>query len=222
MKKLYLSLFFGIWIGCSPPAIPEPDPAVLLAPDNLDSCTTAFSINDTTSQVTFRWRAALYTDSYELVVENSQTGQQYKEQTMLQTTNMVLDKGFPYEWWVLSLSEASLVEARSTSWRFYLESDTIANHIPFATLLLQPSEGAIIPSGEVFFEWKGHDLDAEALRYTFYLGESIDTMQILEADTTATIYQQSLTSPGTYYWAVTTIDSQGNSARSVPFSFQVE
>lgn len=220
-QKLLLVLLLGV-IRCSPPSIPDPESAMLIAPENLDSCTTAFSLNGNQSQVTFRWGQALHADAYELIVTNSLTGQQTKEQTALQTINLVLDKGYPYAWKVLSLSDASLVETSSASWHFYLEANPSESHLPFATLLQFPEDEETVALGDVTFRWEGNDLDSTRLVYDFYFGESPDELQLNASALATDSFTLSINFTGTYYWKVDTIDEVGNRASSQPFLFRVE
>lgn len=220
-EKLLIILLLSV-VSCSPPPIPDPEAVKLLSPENLNECTSAYSINDSQSQVTFRWSQSLHTDTYELVVVNSQTRQQKKEQTTLQTLNMVLEKGYPYEWRVLSLSDASLVETTSASWQFYLESNADVSHIPFATFLLSPPNKATVNSGTIDFQWEGNDLDSEALKYDFYFGPSIDELEPQVTSLSAETYSFSIDEVGTYYWKVDTIDATGNRASSIPYILTVQ
>ena len=72
MNRLAL-LLLVLLIGCGPDPIPDPQPADLISPSNLDTCTTASRVNDFESQVRFQWTAPLHSDSYELVIQNSIT-----------------------------------------------------------------------------------------------------------------------------------------------------
>ena len=45
MKKVLLCMIL-IVLGCGPDPIPDPESVNLVAPDNLESCTTASRVND--------------------------------------------------------------------------------------------------------------------------------------------------------------------------------
>lgn len=220
MRKLFLYFLPLLIITCSKPSIPEPEAAVLLAPDNLDSCTTAFSVNSTQSQVSFRWSTALHTDQYTLVVRNIDTNQEVKESTPVTTLNQVLEKGFAYQWWVVSSSEQSLTEVRSGSWQFYLEGSVSGQHLPFATRLINPSDDEILSTGSVEFSWEGNDLDGGVLRYSLFLGTSIENLTAVAEKISTNSHVETL-DEGVYFWKVTTFDSDGNSASSVTYRLQV-
>ena len=218
-KRLSLALILLI-VGCSKPGIPAPEAAILLAPDNLASCTTSFVVNANQSRVTFRWQQALHTDTYELVIREISSNQQYKETTSLTSFNKILDRGSAYEWWVISLSEASLVESQSEQWQFYVEGNSIAQHLPFATQLVFPANDAIVEPGVVIFEWEGNDLDNDPMNFTFYLGTNTTNLLPLIENTVETTFSHSLET-GRYFWKVVTFDTQGNSASSIPFVLNV-
>lgn len=218
--QAYLLAFLFLY-ACGKEVIPDPEAVSLLSPSNLESCTTAFEIDTDRSQVSFRWSASLHSDTYELVVRNISSGQEYKEFTSTTTLNQVLERGFAYQWWVVSSSEVSLVETSSEKWQFYLEGTVEGDHLPFATQLLFPLEGATVSPGAIQFEWEGFDLDEENVRYSFYLGSDLDSMQLLETAISATSLTLTL-ARGNYYWKVVTIDPNGNSASSVAYQLQVQ
>ena len=74
MKKWMLFCIGFALYSCGPEPIPDPGIVQLVAPKNLDLCTTADKLNDSESQVKFVWNAALNTDDYELVIRNQRTG----------------------------------------------------------------------------------------------------------------------------------------------------
>ena len=220
MIKQSLLVLILLMIGCSKPGIPAPEAAILLAPDNLAPCTTAFIVNANQSRVTFRWQQALHTDTYELVIRNISSSQQAKEMTSLTSLNKILDRGAAYEWWVVSLSEASLVESQSEQWQFYVEGNSIAQHLPFATQLIFPANEATVEPGIVIFEWEGNDLDNDPMNFTFYLGTNTTNLLPLIENTVETTFSHSLET-GRYFWKVVTFDTHGNSASSIPFILNV-
>lgn len=221
MKTQGYLLLFLFLCACGKEVIPDPKAVSLLSPANLESCTTAFEIDADRSQVSFRWGASLHSDAYELVIRKISSGQEYKEITPNTTLNQVLDRGFAYQWWVVSTSEVSLVETSSEKWQFYLEGTVEGDHLPFATQLILPQDEAIKSPGTIQFQWQGFDLDEENLRYSFYLGSDLDAMQLMETAISATNLTLTLT-VGNYYWKVVTIDASGNSTSSVPYQLQVQ
>ena len=220
MIKRWLLVLILLIVGCSKPGIPDPEAAILLAPDNLAPCTTAFIVDANQSRITFRWQQALHTDTYELVIRNISSSQQSKEMTSLTSLNKILDRGAAYEWLVVSLSEASLVESQSEQWQFYVEGNSIVQHLPFATQLVVPANEASVEPGIVVFEWEGNDLDNDPLNFTLYLGTSTTNLLPLIENTVETTFSYSLET-GRYFWKVVTFDTEGNSSSSVPFMLNV-
>ena len=82
MKRLFV-LVILLFLTCGPEPIPDPEPALLILPDNLNACNTATRVNNFQRQVRFQWAAGLHTDSYELVVVNNLTGQKETTSTSL-------------------------------------------------------------------------------------------------------------------------------------------
>ena len=98
----YIAFFLlSIFFSCVPDPIPVPEPSLLLAPSNLNTCNSATRINDLERQVRFQWTATLNTESYNLVVQNTLTGEQQTITTSLLTESIVLNSGTPYQWYVI-------------------------------------------------------------------------------------------------------------------------
>ena len=94
----YLAFFLSfIFFSCGPDPIPVPEPSILIAPSNLNTCNTASRINDLERQVRFQWTASLNTESYNLVVQNTLTGEQQTITTTLLTESIILTSGAPYQ-----------------------------------------------------------------------------------------------------------------------------
>ena len=139
MKKVFLFMIL-IVLGCGPDPIPDPESVFLIAPDNLESCTTASRVNDLERQVRFQWTAALNTDQYELVIENTLTNQQFRSTTYLLNVSVILPAGAPYRWFVRSKSSLTPVTSDSQSWSFYLEDSPEESHFPFPAKLISPEK----------------------------------------------------------------------------------
>ena len=174
MRYLAFFLVF-IFFSCGPDPIPVPEPSILIAPSNLNTCNTASRINDLERQVRFQWTASLNTESYNLVVQNTLTGEQQTITTTLLTESIILTSGAPYQWYIISKSSLTEAEGKSSIWYFYLEGNPQASHFPFPALLLAPSDKLIVSlnaSNAFTFEWEGNDLDNDIQDYDFYLGTS--------------------------------------------------
>ena len=184
-KAAIIFLLFSLW-SCKPDPIPEPIAAQLLAPVNLDNCSTADKINNNESQVSFLWSTALHTDDYELVIRNQSTGILIRRTTLLTSLNQILQRGSSYSWWVISRSEASDITSKSEVRYFYLEGETEQKHAPFPANLEFPEENAVVSlsNNTITFEWEGSDLDNDIAHYDLYVGTEEETISVVAENIT--------------------------------------
>ena len=218
----FVLLFLLFW-NCGPAPIPEPQPATLVLPSNLDRCTTATSLNSEESQVRFQWAAALNTDNYELVIINSLTNQKYSKATALLTETKVLPKGAPYQWYIVSKSILSTAETKSEVWQFYLEGNPKSSHLPFPARLISPDDEAQIQleaNGNLLFIWEGKDLDEDIQAYSLYLGTTADDLELKKENLSSPQVSLTLESGRTYFWQIKTLDSEGNRSLSQIYRFE--
>lgn len=223
MRSNFLAIIFVFLWGCGSEPIPEPEPTQLIAPANLNECTTASVLNELERQVRFEWTIALNTDSYELVVENALTNKKYGKSSSLLTESLILPSGAPYRWYVNSESLLSSAIAKSDVWQFYLEGTPNSSFIPFPAVLSQPDHQSIVEldaEGKVSFLWEGHDLDQDIDRYDLYLGTDEENLILNKEGLTASQVLISLDSGTTYFWQVFTFDLEANVSKSEVFSFQ--
>jgi len=222
-KAAIIFLLFSLW-SCKPDPIPEPIAAQLLAPVNLDNCSTADKINNNESQVSFLWSTALHTDDYELVIRNQSTGILIRKTTLLTSLNQILQRGSSYSWWVISRSEASDITSKSEVRYFYLEGETEQKHAPFPAALEFPEENAVVSlsNNTITFEWEGSDLDNDIAHYDLYVGTEEETISVVAENITQRESEQQLVSGTTYFWQVITVDREGNSSESLIREFTTE
>jgi len=223
MRSNFLAIIFVFLWGCGSEPIPEPEPTQLIAPANLNECTTESVLNELERQVRFEWTIALNTDSYELVVENALTNKKYGKSSSLLTESLILPSGAPYRWYVNSESLLSSAIAKSDVWQFYLEGTPNSSFIPFPAVLFQPDHQSIVEldaEGKVSFLWEGHDLDQDIDRYDLYLGTDEENLILNKEGLTASQVLISLDSGTTYFWQVFTFDLEANVSKSEVFSFQ--
>jgi len=222
-KAVKIFLLFSLW-SCKPDPIPEPVAAQLLAPANLDNCTTADKINNNESQVSFLWSIALHTDDYELVIRNQSTGILIRRTTFLNSLNQILQRGSSYSWWVISRSQASDITSKSEVRYFYLEGETEQKHAPFPATLEFPEENSVLSlsNNTITFEWEGSDLDNDIAHYDLYVGTEKETILILAENITQRESEQQLESGTNYFWQVITVDREGNSSKSLVGKFTTE
>ena len=217
----FLSLIL-IW-SCGSEPIPEPQATVLIAPADLNECTTALVLSETERQVKFKWTLALNTDSYELVVVNTLTNARYEKTSSLLTESIVLTSGASYRWYVNSKSLFSSAVGKSSVRQFYLEGSQDESYLPFPAVLLRPENQSIVDlesSGDFLFDWEGYDLDEDIVSYAVYLGKTEDNLDLVQEGLTVSQLSLSLDTGERYFWQIITLDSEGNTSKSEVYSFQ--
>ena len=217
----FLSLIL-IW-SCGSEPIPEPQATVLIAPADLNECTTALVLSETERQVKFQWTLALNTDSYELVVVNTLTNARYEKTSSLLTESIVLTSGASYRWYVNSKSLLSSAVGKSSVRQFYLEGSQDESYLPFPAVLLRPENQSIVDlesSGDFLFDWEGYDLDEDIVSYAVYLGKTEDNLDLVQEGLIVSQLSLSLDTGERYFWQIITLDSEGNTSKSEVYSFQ--
>ena len=217
----FLSLIL-IW-SCGSEPIPEPQATVLIAPADLNECTTALVLSETERQVKFQWTLALNTDSYELVVVNTLTNARYEKTSSLLTESIVLTSGASYRWYVNSKSLLSSAVGKSSVRQFYLEGSQDESYLPFPAVLLRPENQSIVDlesSGDFLFDWEGYDLDEDIVSYAVYFGKTEDNLDLVQEGLTVSQLSLSLDTGERYFWQIITLDSEGNTSKSEVYSFQ--
>jgi hypothetical protein len=233
--KIKIVLFLFIIYGCGKDSIPDPNPAVLLAPQNGDNCNTATSISFDQSRVDFSWIKSDNTDYYEVIAIGKSSNIKYKDTTsgirfngeVPETINkkLTLPKGGAYSWSVTSISNSTIVTTQSEIWEFYLEGNVIGDFLPQPANLIYPANEELISlanSDLIEFLWTSTDEDNNISGYDFYLGTSIDNLSKLGDKIPQTSFNQQLTLNTNYFWQVITIDLQGNNSASGINQFQTE
>jgi len=221
MKK-YCLLFLLILVSCKKEVIPDPEPAMLLGPQNNNNCNTAIVVNDQQSQVNFSWQEAQHTDEYELVVRDLLTNTDAKKNSIRLFTSMVLERGKQYSWWVNSLSDQKETVGKSEIWTFYLEGLQNSSHFPFPAKLISPENNSQVSleNGAFTLRWEGVDLDDDIISYDIYIGTDPDELQLRVENHTINSISANLMADQIYYWKVTTRDDEGNVSNSLVGSFR--
>jgi hypothetical protein len=209
-----------------PPPIPAPSSASLVFPEDDTECNTGVidPDDDTKSTVTFEWNAAQNTDSYSVTVTNLNTGSSFFANSTTTETDIKIDRGVPYEWFVISRAQGTTETATSATFRFYNEGAGIENYAPFPAEAVNPERGANIDAtSSVTLEWSASDVDDDIAEYEIFLNGGIEQDPTTSLGTTAetNLPDVPVTSGTTYYWKVKTTDSQGNSSTSEVFEFKV-
>ena len=233
--KIKIVLFLFIIYSCGKDSIPDPDPAVLLAPQNGDNCNTASSISLDQSRVDFSWTKSENTDYYQIKDIAKSSNVKYKDTTsgiqfngeVPETINkkLTLPKGGAYSWSVTSISNSTIITTQSEIWEFYLEGNVSGDFLPQPANLIYPANEELISlsnSDIIEFLWTSSDEDNNILGYDFYLGTSIDDLSKLGDKIIQTSFSQELSLNTSYFWQVVTIDQQGNNSASGINQFQTE
>lgn len=214
--KSYLWVFILILMACKKEVIPDPEPVLLIGPQNNNKCNTATQISDQQSQVNFSWQEALHTDEYELVVRNILTNVDQKKVTLRLTTNVILERGKQYSWWVHSKSEQSEKISKSEVWTFYLEGNSESNYFPFPAKLVSPENHSQVSleNGTLVLKWEAIDLDNDIESYDVYLGADPEDLSLALEELTTNSVTVTLNPDRYYYWKVATRDKKGNISHS--------
>jgi len=233
-KKLHihnglLIVLFSLAVGCSSEEPPSPPEApLLLAPNNGENCNTGTSIGPEKSSVVFSWSEGANATSYTLSVVNMQTQSKITREGLTTTSVSIdLDKRYPYQWSVSSVSSDYPADSPSSAaWRFYLPGDGESNSAPFPAQLLSPSSGESIQltAGNFQFQWSGSDPDGDALTYSLYV-DKVDGKQTpvpALTNLTSTSLDVALDGDSVYYWRVYSEDTFGNYTYSQIRTFRVE
>ena len=230
MKRIVL--LFGSLIllvnSCTPeePVVPiNPSAPTLISPANDETCLDGTSINDSQSNVDFRWSLAANALSYELVVTNllTQSSQTYPA-TSNQTT-VALTKAEPYNWSVKSIGEVGSIPSQSTQWKFYLAGDAVVNFAPFPSELISPQSGANVTpdiNNLIKLQWNASDVDDDLAQFEVYLDKNDATtiIKTIAYQTEEESIEIDVENGSTYYWKIIAIDTNQNQSSSGVYTFR--
>lgn len=208
------------------PVVPvNPSAPTLISPANDETCLDGTSINDSQSNVDFRWSSAANALSYELVVTNllTQSSQTYPA-TSNQTT-VALTKAEPYNWSVKSIGEVGSVPSQSTQWKFYLAGDAVVNFAPFPSELISPQSGANVTpdiNNLIKLQWNASDVDGDLAQFEVYLDKNDATTLIktIAYQTEEESIEIDVENGSTYYWKIIAIDTNQNQSSSGVYAFR--
>jgi len=207
--------------GPDPVSVPAPSAATLIFPDNNLECNEGSILNENQSNVTFAWNASQNTDSYQVTVLNLNTK---KEQTSNSTTTdktITLERGSPYEWFVVSKANGTDKTATSAKWKFYNQGPGVENYAPFPADAVLPKRGETLQATtKVTLQWLGNDVDNDIESFEIFFQTEKDPTVSLGV-TTESSMEATVVSNQIYYWKVITTDSFGNTSESEIFEFGV-
>jgi len=195
--------------------------ATLVFPENNTECNEGKIINDTQSEVTFRWNEAELANTYEVVLENLNTDVKTTIESNTNSTNIIIERGTAYKWYVTSLSDIGDATAKSEEWKFYNAGVGTLNYAPFPADIVAPENGSTLTGSTVNLEWSGSDIDNDIVDFEIFFGSDNPPTESLGSVTENSI-TATISSGNTYYWMVKTNDETGNSSTSDVFHFSAE
>ena len=203
---------------------PAPEGAALVFPEENSECTTGTDINQTSTQVTFRWMASNNTENYTLSVTNLNTNVPQNISTASTSASLTITKGTPYAWSVTSRNSNSDQVASSPTWLFY-NAGSQTTYAPFPAQLVNPLSGATVQmdiANEVLLEWSGADVDNDIESFeVFFFETNPPTTSVGITNASAMEIPVGVESGNVYYWRVVTTDLEGNTSISGVFDFRV-
>jgi hypothetical protein len=203
---------------------PAPGKALLQLPAKDAVCTTGTIVTDSTSAITFTWKAATHADSYDLAVKNLFTGITATQNTTALKLVVTLSRNTPYSWSIISRSKQSTDTGQSNTWKFYSSGPGAAAYAPFPAAITSPVFGASITAtaGNVNLTWTGSDVDGDITGYDIYLGTQTNPAKIRNGVTDMFLNDVAVQTGKLYYWKVVTKDSKGNTSNSGIYQFSVK
>jgi hypothetical protein len=231
-SKVYSVITLFVLMACggesstddTPPApvVAAPSAATLVFPADNTECNEGVisSTDETKSAVTFQWNASENTDTYEVNLRNINTNTSTKSNSTTNDATITIDRGTPYEWFVVSKANGTNETDSSSKAKFYNQGPGIENYAPFPAEAVNPGRGAVIDNtSTVQLEWTGSDVDNDIIEYDVLFGTDGDPSALL--GTTSDSFIDATIATGVYYWRVISKDSQGNSSESEIFEFSV-
>ena len=207
-----------------PPVVAAPSAATLVFPEDNTECNEGVisETDETKSAVTFQWNASENTDTYEVNLRNINTNTTTKTNSSSEGATITIDRGTPYEWFVISKANGTNETASSAKAKFYNQGPGIENYAPFPAEAINPARGSTIASAAtVNLQWATSDIDDDIVGYAVFFGTETDpTTEI--GTTEESNLNTAIASGETYYWRIVTTDSQNNTSTSEIFEFAVE
>ena len=226
MKNTIYLLSFFLLMACSKESVPRAAEAFnLVYPNNNESCLDATKINDTQSQVNFRWSASLYAESYTLNVTNLMTSASQNIQSTESSLSVMLSHSEPYSWKVTAQGEQGSDPISTEAWKFYLAGENVINYAPFPPELVTPRASATVmpdSNNQVKLSWVCNDVDNDLAGYKVYLDTTDGTTLVKEMNQDTTEFLADVVLNETYYWKVIAIDANGNTASSGVYAFRTQ
>ena len=200
-----------------------PGEVLLIAPLKNQTCEEGIDVSNEISKVIFEWNEAENSESYDLIITDTESGTEVAAFKNLSSTSRKVDlvKDKSYSWKVVSKNLDTPETGNSESWNFYLVGDPQSNYAPFPAEIVnpEPSSSVELADGKVTLEWSGADPDGDELTYTIYL-DKVDGKQEPKEDLqnlSGTSVEVELEANETYFWRVKSFDGQNSSYSPVHY-----
>ena len=218
MRVIILTMVFCVLISCKPDTdiaqtvLSQPSKVELIFPENNSVCTTGTILSESQSEVVFEWSNAEIGDLYELHLTNMETGEESIYQSANSSMAITLYRGTPYRWEVSTFLLETNEATKSDFAAFYNAGEGITTHIPFPASAIYPRNGEhlLASTQSTTLQWSAEDLDNDIVAYDIYFGTINPPMLFAENNTNQALENVSVESGQSYYWSISTRDSQGN------------
>lgn len=203
---------------------PNPSVPSLSFPANEETCLEGISVNDSQSDLEFRWNEAQNAISYRLEVKNLSTNQKQNFNTSGTSYSVTLLTATPYSWNITAIGGQGSDSSTSVSWKFYLAGEGITNYTPFPSELLAPRSGSSVTpvDGNVTLSWNGSDVDGDLDYYELYIDTDQANTFVKQVDALSTVTETefAVTDDTLYAWKIIAVDENGNKSDSGVYSFR--
>lgn len=233
MRRIILMGLVALWnMSCSkgggstpvpePPAPVNPGKPELLLPTKDAVCVNGTAPASPTNDISFDWKDATNTGSYELSIKNLLTGITTKHKTTASDLKLSLEKEVPYSWSVTAVAGVSSTTTQSDSWKFYSAGAAKSHYAPFPATANYPAmdQQVTVAAGKITFRWEGSDADGDIDSYEILIGKTINVTQVGTTQAATTTFEAAVDGKSDYYWKVVTRDKAGNSSQSAMFRFK--
>lgn len=223
--KIYIVVFCSVvaLVSCGGSDDPvDPVAATLVFPEKNSLCTEGTVIDNTKSDITFKWNAAVGADKYQIVTVNLENNAKSTNQSTTNQATVTLNRGARYEWYVVSLSNSSDVKETSEKWRFFNAGAGLESHPPFPATAVAPKTGNTLDNaGDVTIEWSGADPDNDIVSFELLLDTTNPPTTSIGTYTTTSAVVSTVAAT-TYHWRIIAKDFKNNTSQSEVFSFAIK
>ena len=201
----------------------NPVAALLKFPEKNSECTEGTNITASNSTILFTWNTSANTDSYELILKDLNSGAITNHQSSTNQLSLVLLRGTPYSWHIVSKSTSVTNTAKSETWKFYNAGASTVSYAPFPAEAVSPEKNASVnaTNNEISLDWNSTDVDNDIEFYSVYFGTTSTPPLTNSNLTVSKLDNVSVVSGTKYYWFIVTTDKKGNSSISETFTFNV-